>query len=120
MRFARWTFLIAGVYGVLVLIPGFFLEGAVAPPPINHPEFYYGFYAAALVWQAVFLLISRDPARWRPLMLLAVFEKLAFFGPCLVLFALGRLAPGGPLLGGLIDGVWMVLFAICYLRTRPS
>ena len=37
MAFARWIFWIAGVYGLLVLIPGFFLErqaGEAAPPAI--------------------------------------------------------------------------------------
>jgi hypothetical protein len=55
MRFARWTFLIAATYGVLILVPGFFLEdtlGKVALPPLKHPEFCYEFYGAALACQS--------------------------------------------------------------------
>lgn len=123
MKFARWTFLLAAIYGVLVLIPGFFTEqllGEISPPPINHPEFYYGFYGAALVWQFVFFLISRDPVRYRPLMIIAVFEKLAFFAPSLALYFTGRLAVSGPLVGALIDGVLMVLFAAAWIASKAA
>ena len=123
MKFARWVFLIAGVYGVLVLVPGLFLErqfGLTDPPPLTHPEFYYGFYLTALVFQAIFLLIARDPARWRPLMLVAVAEKIAFLGPCVALYATGRMRLGGPFIGGLIDGVLMLLFLAAWRASRPA
>jgi hypothetical protein len=51
------------------------------------------------------------------LMPVAVFEKLSFFAACVWLYHTGKLAPGGPLLGSRIDGAWMVLFAIAWLRT---
>jgi hypothetical protein len=121
MRSARWIFLIAGIYGVLVLVPGFFLEtrfGASEPPAVTHPEFYHGFFGSALVWQLAFFVIASDPVRYRPLMLVSVLEKLSFLATCLALYATGRLAAGGPLLGSLIDGVWMVLFVIAWRQTR--
>jgi hypothetical protein len=123
MKLARWIFLIASIYGVLALVPGFFLErqmGLDAPPAITHPEFYYGFFASALVWQGVFFLISRDPGRWRPLMLLTIAEKVAFFAPCLALYFTGRLAMGGPLIGALIDGVLMCLFFVAWRASKPA
>lgn len=123
MKFARWTFLIAGIYGVLILAPQFFLEGAanaMAPPTINHPEFYYGFFGSALVWQIVFLIIARDPAKYRTLIAVSVLEKLAFFAAVLALHFAGRLPVGGPFIGGMIDGFWMVMFAIAWLRTAPK
>jgi hypothetical protein len=46
MKFAKLVFTIAGVYGILVILPQYFLEaknGRDFPPPINHPEYYYGF-----------------------------------------------------------------------------
>jgi len=64
MRPARWIFLIAGLYGVLVLVPGFFLEAQFRtsePPAVTHAEFYYGFYGSALVWQLAFFVIASDP-----------------------------------------------------------
>jgi hypothetical protein len=118
MRFARWMFLIAGIYGILVLVPGLFMEqqaGEASPPAIAHPEFYYGFFGSALVWQFMFLLIASNPQRWRPLMLIAVLEKAAFFLPCLALYLAGRMDTGQIFMGGMIDGVLMVLFALAWL-----
>jgi len=123
MKLARWIVLIAGLYGIAVLIPGLFMEAAFNagnPPPVRHPEFYYGFYATALVWQFVFLLIAFDPARFRPLMAIAVLEKVSFFGPAMALYAQGRLAVGGPFYGAIVDGVLMVLFALAWLRSAKG
>src|SRR4051794_31524511 len=119
MVFARRPFLIAGVYGLLVLLPMYFLEGRIGrdtPPPVTHPEFFYGFLGVAVAWQAAFLVIARDPVRFRPLMLPAVLEKAGFGLPALVLWLGGRLA--APMLAaGLFDLALGVLFVVAYLRT---
>lgn len=121
MTFARRVFLVAAVYGVLVLAPQYFLEGWIGrsdPPPISHPEHFYGFVGVALAWQALFLVIARDPVRFRLAMLPAVLEKLAFGAPALVLYLQGRLA--AQVLGaGLIDLVLAVLFLTAY-RLTPA
>lgn len=119
MAFARRTFLIAGVYGLVALLPMYFLEGRIgrdAPPPIAHPEFFYGFLGVAVAWQAAFLVITRDPVRFRPLMLPAVLEKASFGLPSIALWLGGRLT--APMLAaGLIDLALGVLFVVAYLRT---
>lgn len=123
MKFAGVTYWAAAIYGILVLLPGLFLEeqfSRTTPPALTHPEFYYGFYGSALVWQFAFVLIARDPARYRPLMLVAVLEKASFFVACLGLWFSGRLGLTGPFYGSLIDGIWMILFAIAWLRTRAD
>jgi hypothetical protein len=59
VRLAKWVFLLAGVSGVLMVAPLYFLEGRMGedyPPPINHPEYYYGFLGVTLAWQFMFLL----------------------------------------------------------------
>lgn len=122
MRFARVVFNVAAIYGILVLSPQYFMEATIGrdyPPPITHPEHFYGFVGLALVWQFVFLLIARDPARYRPLMPIAVLEKLAFGLPSIVLYAQGRLA-APTLAAGLIDLVLGVLFATSYIRTAGA
>ena len=85
MKAARLIFAIAAIYGIAVLVPGLFIEssGALAFVELSNPEYYYGFYGSALVWQFAFLAIASDPVRYRPLMLVAVLEKAAFFGACL-------------------------------------
>ena len=72
----------------------FFLEdqiGAFDPPSVTHPEFYYGFVCAAFAWQIVYLMMSRDPLRFRPMLLPAIAEKAGFGISVLVLFTLERL-----------------------------
>ena len=81
MRLARWIFGIAGVYGILVIAPLYFMEARIGhddPPAITHPEYFYGFVGITLAWQVVFLMIAREPVRYRPLMLASVLEKLAW------------------------------------------
>ena len=68
MTFARRVLRGAGIYGLLALLPMYFLEqrqGVDFPPPITHPEFYYGFVGVAVAWQVAFLIMSTDPARYR-------------------------------------------------------
>lgn len=79
-RMFRW----AAIYGVLVLAPLYF-----APLPPMMGETFLGFVGLALVFQGVFWVIGGDPVKYRPLMPLAVAEKLVFGGPALALFAQG-------------------------------
>jgi len=95
MRFAKVVFTVAGVWGVLVLTPLYFMFDAVGrwyPPAVTHPDVYYGFVGVALVWQIAFLVISRDPRRYRPLMLVAALEKFVYVSTLGALYAGRRLA----------------------------
>jgi uncharacterized membrane protein YuzA (DUF378 family) len=121
-RFARRVYGIAGIYGLLVLTPQYFLEeriGRDAPPPITHPEYFYGFVGLALVWQLAFLLIASDPERYRPLMPITVLEKLAFGVPVMLLYANDRVT-SQVLAFGMLDLSLGVLFTVAYLRLRPA
>lgn len=122
MKFAKRAFLIASIYGFIVMLPQYFLEdktGRDFPPMITHPEYFYGFIGVALAWQIVFLMISRDPVRYRPLMLPAMVEKITFGVAAIVLYLQGRLH--AQMLGaGLLDLVLCVLFAISFVKTRDA
>src|SRR5712691_7809563 len=79
MRFARRVFVTAGIWGLLVVPPLYFLFDTIGrqnPPAITHPEYYYGFTSVTLAWQFAFFVIASDPARFRPLMPPAIAEKL--------------------------------------------
>jgi hypothetical protein len=118
IRFARWLFLVAGVLGVLLVAPNYFLEtwaGEFDPPSINHPELFYGFVGVVLAWQLMYLLIASDPVRYRPPMLLGAFGKASFAVALLLLFAKGRVSPHW--LGFVaFDGTLSILFVVAYLR----
>lgn len=120
MRFARWVFAIAGVYGLLCLAPQYLLEqqiGRDQPPAITHPEYFYGFIGVALAWQVAFLIIARDPVRYRLLMIPAVLEKISFGIAAVVLFTQQRL-PMMVLPFALIDLLLAILFAWAFVVTR--
>lgn len=122
MKFARLVFLIAGIYGLIVLLPMYFLEektGRDFPPQITHPEYYYGFIGVAVAWQIVFLILSRDPVRYRPMMIPAVVEK-ATFGIAVVLLFLNDRVSSVTLAVALVDSALGVLFILAYLKTRES
>jgi len=122
MRFAKIVFLVAGIYGLIVLVPQYFLEertGHDYPPPITHPEYYYGFIGLAVVWQIVFLVLSRDPVRYRPLMIPAILEKACFAIPAVILLLQNRI-PSLIFGFAMVDAVLGVLFLIAYVKTRPS
>ena len=121
IRFWRWVFLSAGIIGLTELAPLYFGEGTLnraAPPALTHPEFYYGFIGVALAWQLVFIVMARDPARYRPLIPAAVTEKLLYVASTFALYVAGRVQGSGALLGATIDLGWLVLFAIATMRTR--
>ena len=118
MRFSRVVFVAAGIWGVLVVFPLYFLEATInqqQPPPITHPEFYYGFIGITVVWQILFFVIARDPVKYRTITLIAVLEKLSYGLAVPVLFAAGRV-PMVSFLTGLPDLVWATLFAIAYWK----
>jgi hypothetical protein len=118
-KFARRVFLGAGIYGILVMAPQYLLEtgiGPALPEPLTRPEHFYGFIGLALVWQLAFLMIARDVRRFRPLMPIAVLEKLAFGLPALLLYARGRVG-AAVLAFGSIDLALGVLFILAHRAT---
>jgi len=120
MKFARIVFLISGIYGILVLTPLYFLEqtiGRETPPPITHPEFFYGFVGVGLAWQIVFLIIARDPLRFRPMMIPSVLEKASYGAALVVLLRQHRISISSFELG-MADVIFAVLFIISFIKTR--
>jgi hypothetical protein len=120
MKFTKLLYLIAGIYGLIALLPLYFMEGKTGrdyPPAITHPEFYYGFIGVALAWQLCFLIISRDPRRYRPIMPAAIIEKVSYGIATVVLYLQDR--TGAMILAtGVIDLLFGILFLIAYNQTR--
>src|SRR6187401_2206580 len=120
MRFARFVFIGAGVWGITVLTPLFWLvdiTGRRYPPPTDYPQFFYGFLSVAMAWQIAFLVIASNPARLRPLMVAAVIDKLGFVLTVVVLHGQARLSSRGTqvIVPDLLLGV---LFVIALIKTQ--
>lgn len=119
MKFAKVIFTIAGIWGVLMITPLYFLFDLIGrndPPPITHPGFFYGFVGVALAWQFAFLFIARDPLRFRPLMIPSMFEKFSYATAIVVLVLQGRTRSTDMVFAG-TDFLLGVLFAIAYAKT---
>ena len=120
MKSAKYVFLVAGVYGLIVLVPQFFLErriGEDTPPLITHPEYFYGFIGIAVAWQVLFLVLSRDPVRYRPMMIPAMLEKIGFAIAVLILYLQGRVSPTILIPAAALDLVLCALFVAAYRKT---
>ena len=122
MKFAKTVFWIAGIYGVLVITPLFFLFDTIGkndPPPITHPGFYYGFTCVTFAWQIAFMVIARDPVRLRPMMVPAMLEKFPYVVAATLLYSHGQIkAPDMGL--ACVDLVLGILFAIAFYKTGDS
>jgi hypothetical protein len=121
MRFARIVFVGAGVWGIAVLTPLYWLvdiTGRHYLPPVDYPHFFYGFLSVAMAWQIAFLIIGSNPMRFRPLMLPSVIEKLGHVITLAVLYGQSRISATDAQ-AGIPDLVLGALFISALVRTRP-
>ncbi len=117
MRFAKRVFTAAGVWGLLALTPLYFtydLIGRLYPPPVTHPDLYFGFVGLGIAWQVAFLVIARDPVRFHTMMVPAMVEKFSFVTSLVALYGQGR-AQLGQLAVAAPDLVLGVLFVFSYV-----
>jgi len=122
MTLAKYVFTGAGIWGIVVLTPLYWLfdiTGRRYPTPADYPQFFYGFLSVAMAWQIAFLVIGSNPARFRPLMIPAILEKLGYVGTLIVMYVNGRIpvADTGPVVPDLLLGV---LFIVAFARTRAD
>lgn len=122
MKFAKIVFWIAGIWGVLVLTPLYFMFDMIGrqdPPPITHAGFYYGFVGLGLAWQVAFFIIATDPVRFRPIIIAAIVEKFSYSVALAVLYLEGRLHASDLTFAG-TDLLLGFLFIVAFLNTRRT
>ena len=122
MRFARIVFIVAGIWGIVVLTPFYWLvdvTGRRYDPPATYPHFFYGFIAVALAWQIAFLAIGSNPTRFRALMIPGVIEKFGYVATLAVLYGQERIAQVDAM-AAVPDGLLGVLFIVAVVKARPS
>jgi hypothetical protein len=119
MKFARMVFLIAGIWGFLIVTPLYFLFdyiGLSYPPAVTHPDVYYGFVGVTLVWQVAFLIIATNPIRLRPVMVAAILEKLVYVTTLTILYLRGQL-PFSQFVVTVPDVTLAMLFVAAFVKT---
>jgi hypothetical protein len=121
MRFAKTVFIGAGVWGIVVLTPFYFLldvTGRQYTAPTMYPHFFYGFLSVTMAWQIAFLVIGSNPSRFRPLMIPSILEKVGYIVTVAVLHGQARLSAADTASAG-PDLLLCVLFISAVVKT-PS
>ena len=122
MKFAKIVFAVAGVWGIAVLTPFYFLvdiAGHAYAPPATYPHFFYGFLSVTMAWQIAFLVIASDPARFRPLMIPSILEKLGYIATVAVLYRQARISPSDASTAA-PDMLLAILFVAAFVKTRKA
>ena len=120
MRLAKFTFIGAGIWGIVVLTPLYWLfdvTGRSYSPPTDYPQFFYGFLSVAMAWQIAFLVIGSNPARFRPLMIPSIVEKLGHVVGVALLYSDARISPIDAE-AAIPDLLLALLFIVAFAKTR--
>ena len=119
MKFVKWIFRTAGVFGLLTMIPIIFAEKLIEqimPPAVNHPEFFYGFVLLNICWQMLYLILSKDPLRYR-MMILPAFLAKASAPLAIVWLVLQDRIPSQWMQTAIMDGAFALLFLVAFWIT---
>jgi hypothetical protein len=119
VRLAKIVFIAAGVWGIVVLTPLYFLldvTGRQYAPPTAYPQFFYGFLSVTMAWQIAFLVIGSNPARFRLLMIPGIIEKFGYVATVAVLHGQARISAADAAAAG-PDLLLGVLFIVAFAKT---
>ena len=122
MKFAKVVFVCAGIWGIGVLTPLYWLvdvSGRRYGVPTEYPQFYYGFLSVAMAWQIAFLIIGSNPARFRMLMIPGMLEKLGYVVGLAVLYHQARVT-WADAQAAVPDFALAILMMLAFVKTRPS
>lgn len=122
MKFAKVVFVCAGIWGIGVLTPLYWLvdvSGRRYGVPTEYPQFYYGFLSVAMAWQIAFLIIGSNPARFRTLMIPGILEKLGYVVPLVLLYQQARVT-WADAQAAVPDFALAILMMLAFVKTRPS
>ena len=122
MKFARWVLIIAGVYGMIAIVPLYFSEAQINidfPPAITHPEYFYGFLGVAISWQVLFFILAINPLRYKLMIIPAIIEKFSYGIAVIVLFSQHRIHTM-ILSSGIVDLIFGILFIVAVFKVEPE
>ena len=86
MKLARWVFLIAGILGLIPVVPLVYttmVKGETIPPDFASMGVFFSVSVFQYVcWQISYIILARDPVRFRSMMIPAFFVEItAPFNP---------------------------------------
>ena len=122
MKFAKVVFVGAGMWGIGVLTPLYWLvdvSGRRYGVPTEYPQFYYGFLSVAMAWQIAFLIIGSNPARFRMLMIPGMLEKLGYVVGLSLLYQQARVT-WADAQAAVPDFALAILMMLAFVKTRSS
>jgi hypothetical protein len=80
VNFSRMVFLVAGVFGLLLLVPlaySAIVDSQTFLPALGGGGlFFLDFVLQYLFWQVLYLVLATDPVRYRPMMIPAFFSQV--------------------------------------------
>jgi hypothetical protein len=120
MRFARTVFIGAGIWGIAVLLPLYWLidiTGRPYAPPADYPQFFYGFLSVAIAWQVAFLIIGINPSFFRALMIPSILEKFGWVATLAVLYGRAQITAVDAQ-AAIPDLGLGLLFVVAFVKTR--
>ena len=120
MKFARIVFIAAGLWGVFVLTPVYFVADAAGrhgAAAIGYSQFFYGLFPITMAWHVAFLLIGWQPVRFRPLMIPSMLGKFGDVVTVVVLHGHARVSAADAA-SSAADLVLGVLFIVAFVAAR--
>lgn len=108
--------MLAGISGIILLFPLYFMQTETGETAISHPAFYYGFIGVALAFQVLFIIISFDLAKYRMAIIPCFIEKFAFAVPVIILFSQSRVSDT-IFWAGIMDLILGILFVIVFISS---
>jgi hypothetical protein len=118
MKLARWVFLIAGILDLLPVVPLAYAAisngEAILPDVASMGLFFYVSVFQYVCWQMLYIVLARDPVRYRPMMIPAfLVEVTAPFNPAwLFLYGFRFWIPIA-----VVDLVLAILFVVAFWLT---
>jgi hypothetical protein len=80
MKLARWVFLIAGIFGLIPVVPLVYttmVKGeAILPDFASMGSFFSVSVFQYVCWQISYIILARDPVRFRSMIILAFFVEI--------------------------------------------
>jgi hypothetical protein len=116
---AKLIFRVAATWGILALTPILFFPNRIGNPvprPLTEPEYFHGFLALSLLFAILFLVIASNPIRYRPMMPIAILQKLVYPLAIFGLLSTHRAPPTKSFYAG-TEFLLALLFILALLKT---